>query len=131
MTLFVDASALVSIMTGEPEAASLIDRMADDGHLLSSAIAVWETTMAVARKRKCQPAEAFALVELFCHDMDIALAPIGPSESSIAVEAFTRYGKGRHEAKLNMGDCFAYACARTNNAALLYKGDDFARTDLR
>lgn len=131
MTLFVDASALVSVLTDEPDAASLIDRMADDGHLLSSAIAVWETTMAVARDRKCQPSEALALVELFCRDMDIALSPIGPTESSIAVDAFARYGKGRHEAKLNMGDCFAYACARTNNATLLYKGDDFARTDLR
>lgn len=131
MTLFVDASALVSILTNEPDAASLIDRMAEDGDLLSSAIAVWETTLAIARDRKCQPPEAFALVDSFCHDMDIVVAPIGPSESAIAVEAFTRYGKGRHEAKLNMGDCFAYACARTNNADLLYKGDDFARTDLR
>ncbi|PXA97492.1 hypothetical protein DMC47_13520 [Nostoc sp. 3335mG] len=131
MTLFVDASALVSILTDEPDAASLADRMADDGHLLSSAIAVWETTMAIARSRKCQPSEALAIVELFCRDMDINLTTIGPSESTIAVEAFTRYGKGRHEAKLNMGDCFAYACARTNNATLLYKGDDFARTDLQ
>lgn len=131
MTVFVDASALVAIITGEPDAASLIDRMADDRHLLSSAIAVWETTMAVARKRKCEPAEAFALVELFCHDMGIALTPIGPPESSIAVEAFSRFGKGRHDAKLNMGDCFAYACAHTNDAILLYKGDDFARTDLQ
>ncbi len=130
MTLFVDASALVSILTSEPDAPSLIDRMAEDGHLLSSAIAVWEATLAIARDRKCQPPAAFALVDLFCRDMDIALAPIGPSESSIAVEAFTRYGKGRHDAKLNMGDCFAYACARTNNATLLYKGEDFARTDL-
>ncbi len=131
MTVFVDASALVAIITGEPDAASLIDRMADDRHLLSSAIAVWETTMAVARKRKCEPAEAFALVELFCHDMGIALTPIGPPKSSIAVEAFSRFGKGRHDAKLNMGDCFAYACAHTNDAILLYKGDDFARTDLQ
>ena len=47
-----------------------------------------------------------------------------------AVSAHARYGKGHHDARLNMGDCFAYACARTNNARLLYKGDDFSRTDL-
>ena len=131
MSLFIDASALVAMLTDEPDAASLIDRMAEDAHRLSSAIAVWEATLAIARDRQCQPPEAFVLVDLFCRDMGIDLAPIGPSESAIAVDAYHRYGKGRHEAKLNMGDCFAYACARTNNATLLYKGDDFARTDLR
>jgi ribonuclease VapC len=47
-----------------------------------------------------------------------------------ALQAFARYGRGRHPAQLNMGDCFAYACARARNVQLLYKGDDFARTDL-
>ena len=47
-----------------------------------------------------------------------------------AVEAYADFGKGRHLAALNMGDCFAYACAKTNDATLLYKGDDFSHTDL-
>lgn len=48
----------------------------------------------------------------------------------IATAAYDRYGKGRHPARLNMGDCFAYACAKTHDARLLYKGDDFSKTDL-
>ena len=51
-------------------------------------------------------------------------------ELAIALDAYQTYGKGRHPAGLNMGDCFAYACAKVNDARLLYKGDDFARTDL-
>jgi len=48
----------------------------------------------------------------------------------LALDAYARYGKGRHRAALNMGDCFAYACAKANRAKLLYKGDDFVHTDL-
>ena len=48
----------------------------------------------------------------------------------MALDAFQRFGKGHHPASLNMGDCFAYACAKTNSARLLYKGNDFANTDL-
>ncbi len=130
MTLFVDASAIVAIMTDEPDAATLIDRLAEDDDRLSSSIAVWEATNALARKRRCEPIEAFASVETFRRDLGIQLVNVGPAESVFAVDAFDRFGKGRHPAALNMGDCFAYACARTNNARLLYKGDDFARTDL-
>ena len=60
----------------------------------------------------------------------IAIVPIGDQEADAALDAHRRFGKERHPARLNMGDCFAYACAKTNGAALLYKGDDFARTDL-
>ncbi|CAN5295645.1 hypothetical protein BH09PSE1_BH09PSE1_29370 [soil metagenome] len=55
---------------------------------------------------------------------------IGASEHRLALEAFDRFGKGRHPAALNMGDCFAYACAKSLAVPLLYKGDDFAQTDV-
>ena len=55
---------------------------------------------------------------------------IGPAEALAALDAYARFGKGRHPARLNMGDCFAYACARIHNAPLLFKGEDFARTDV-
>lgn len=58
------------------------------------------------------------------------LVSIGAAEAMIATAAYDRYGKGRHPARLNMSDCFAYACAKTHDARLLYKGDDFSRTDL-
>jgi ribonuclease VapC len=56
--------------------------------------------------------------------------PIGETEQEVALHAHARFGKGVHPAKLNMGDCFAYACARANGVPLLYKGDDFALTDI-
>ena len=58
------------------------------------------------------------------------MVTIGQPESDLAFEAYRRYGRGRHPAGLNMVDCFSYACARTNSAVLLYKGDDFTKTDL-
>jgi len=62
--------------------------------------------------------------------MELRLVAIHLDEMHIALDAYREFGKGRHPARLNMGDCFAYACAKTNNARLLYKGDDFAQTDL-
>jgi ribonuclease VapC len=60
----------------------------------------------------------------------VTLVGIGEAEVSLAAEAHARYGKGRHPAAPNMGDCFAYACAKAHRAQLLYKGEGFARTDL-
>ena len=58
------------------------------------------------------------------------LVAIGDTEHTLALDAYARFGKGRHPAKLNMGDCFAYACARANHASLLFAGDDFSHTDI-
>ena len=74
--------------------------------------------------------EAQALVDLFVAETDAQIVEITENVGRLAVEAFARFGKGRHRADLNMGDCFAYACAVLNDAALLYKGDDFAHTNL-
>lgn len=60
----------------------------------------------------------------------LELAPIGERELDLAAKAYAEFGKGRHAAALNMGDCFAYACAKANRARLLFKGDDFAKTDI-
>jgi ribonuclease VapC len=62
--------------------------------------------------------------------MDFSFVDIGEREFDIASEAYAQFGKGRHPAALNMGDCFAYACARANSARLLFKGEDLRRTDI-
>jgi ribonuclease VapC len=62
--------------------------------------------------------------------LGISLAPLDPSQANFASEAFLRFGKGRHPAKLNLGDCFSYALAKSLQAPLLYKGEDFAKTDI-
>ena len=131
MILFLDASAMVAVMTGEPGSPAIEERFGTADAILCSAISLWETARAVARIRTVPIPLAFSEIDTFVTDFAIRLVPIGASESRAAVDAYDRYGKGTgHPAKLNMGDCFAYACAKTNAATLLYKGDDFLHTDL-
>lgn len=74
--------------------------------------------------------EARFEVERYLRLMDIEVVAIPPEAAGFAIDAFERYGKGRHPARLNMGDCFAYAGARLARVPLLYKGNDFALTDI-
>lgn len=130
MTLFLDASALVSILTGEPDELALSAQVEADPDPVWSAMSCWETVSALQRSYGMEVGAARLEVERAAADRPFRLVAIGEAELAIALDAFERYGKGRHPAKLNMGDCFAYACARANGARLLYKGDDFAQTDL-
>lgn len=130
MTLFVDASALVAIIAGEPERASLAEQIRDDADPLWSAMAEWEAVSALCRSYQYPIEDARREVSDTAAARPFRLVPIGGAEAALAIEAYRSYGKGRHPAALNMGDCFAYACAKANNARLLYKGDDFARTDM-
>lgn len=130
MTIFVDASAIVAMMTDEFEASRLVETLEQHVRRFASAVVNWESARAIARKRKIMIEEAAAAVEMFMADYAIEAVSIGTAEASVAIEAHARFGKGQHDAHLNMGDCFAYACAKTNNARLLYKGDDFIHTDL-
>ena len=129
MTLFIDASALTAIIEDEPERLSLEAAMEADPVRLTSALALWEAARAISRGDDLET--GMVEVERYCSRLDIVVVQIGAPESVAAIRARARFGKGTgHPARLNMGDCFAYACARTNNARLLYKGNDFARTDL-
>lgn len=127
--VFVDASALVSILTREEDAENLERELLSTKGRFTSAVAVYEAVLAVARRKVASLTTVEADVAEFLNDSNIRIVTIGPAEAGIALEAHARFGKGRHAAGLNMGDCFAYACARTHGAALLYKGDDFALTD--
>lgn len=131
MIAFLDASAMVAIMTKEAGSFEIERQCGEADELLYSAIALWEAARAVARKRKLPMKAIQADIATFLEDFAVRLVPIGDAEARAAMVAHQRYGKGTgHPANLNMGDCFAYACAKTNNAVLLYKGDDFAHTDL-
>lgn len=96
-------------------------------------MAVWETVVAVARRRRrrrLEIEEAEAVVEDFMKLVEIEVHAIPAEARRDAVMAFARFGNGRHPAALNSGDCFAYACARHARVPMLYKGDDFALTDI-
>lgn len=130
--IFLDASALVAILTEEADAPQLLATLdAVDGRL-TSPIAIYEAVLAVARKVPGTLDEARQDVEDLLRRLDVRVVAIEPSQGDLALAAFARYGKGRgHPAQLNMGDCFAYAVAVAHGAALLYTGNDFIHTDIR
>ncbi len=129
--IFVDASAIVAILSGEPEARELVRMLEHDSGRVTSPIAVFEAALAVARKRDATLEAGRRDVLEFVRGVGMIIRDIGEEEGFIALDAHARYGKGRHPAGLNMGDCFAYACAKLSGAALLYNGADFDATDLR
>ena len=130
--MFVDASALVAMMTDEADAAALASRLAaTGGKPITSPIAVFETAVAVSRVLALDVDVAQDAVARFLDLMGINVLSMPASAGSLALDAFARYGKGRgHPAQLNMGDCFAYACARYYRSPLLFKGEDFVHTDI-
>jgi ribonuclease VapC len=128
--MFIDASAMVSMMTGEGDARSLATRMERSLQRVTSPAAMWETAVNVARILNIPIEKATAAVQDFLGLAAIELVGIPPQAAFLALEAFDRYGKGRHPANLNFGDCFAYACARFYGMPLLYKGNDFPQTDI-
>lgn len=130
MTIFVDASAIVAIIYGEPEADDFADAIESHNDRYYCAVGAWEAAQAIAKLKTISLQQAADAVSSFAEEAGLRLVPIGEGEGREAIVAAARYGKGRHPAQLNMGDCFAYACAKTNGAELLYKGNDFAQTDL-
>ncbi len=128
--MFADASALTAILLKEPDEASLVARMQAHPLRVTSPMAVWETVLAVSRGLGISIAMAEVAVEELLKVTQIEVRPLLPEVRHVAVEAHARFGKGRHPAALNFGDCFAYACARHARVPLLYKGDDFSRTDI-
>jgi ribonuclease VapC len=129
--MFVDASAMVAIIAREPEAEALTRRLEEAPVRYTSAVAVLETVMALRRLGAASVQQAERLVRQLLQSAEIEEVAIGSQESMAAVTAYARYGKGQgHPAQLNLGDCFAYACARTRNVPLLFVGNDFPQTDI-
>jgi ribonuclease VapC len=129
--MFVDSSAMVAMLTDEAEGDTLAECLAASSDRHTSGVAVFETVAAVARKRSFSVDEARLIVGRLLDMSGIALVPIGKAETEASLTAFERFGKGRHPAGLNLGDCFAYGCARALATTLLFKGDDFPKTDIQ
>lgn len=128
--MFIDASAICAVLLHEPDAGVHVEKIAAASRRLTSPLALYEAVMAVARQKSGDLAAARRDVRRFVELSNLQIVPIGQAEHEVALDAFDRYGKGRHPAQLNMGDCFSYACARTHGAALLFKGEDFSLTDI-
>ncbi len=124
--MIVDTSALIAILFDEPEKmafASAIDT-ADDPKV--SAVTRVEAMMVYLGRRQSDPEDIMDLVDI----LGLRTVDVDRAQADRALEAFVRFGKGRHPARLNLGDCFAYSLAATLNEPLLFKGDDFSRTDI-
>ena len=130
--MFIDTSAMIAILTLEPDAAVLAARMERAPLRVTSALVLLEAAMRLATILNVDPRVVGAKLNDFTVEADIAVVPIGEATARLAIEAFAAYGKGRGQpAQLNLADCMSYAVAKEMGVPLLYKGDDFARTDLR
>jgi ribonuclease VapC len=129
--MFVDASAIVAILTRESDADVLADALDAARQPITSPVAVFEAVLGICRKHHASVAQAQEDVREFLAAASIRTVSITDREAETALEAFARYGKGSsHPAQLNMGDCFAYAIARNYRASLLFKGEGFNKTDI-
>jgi ribonuclease VapC len=128
--MFVDASAIVAILTREPEADALADVLEKGRSPITSPIAIFEAALGICRKRHASVEEAEE--DEFLRLAGVRTVAITDKEAHTALAAFSRYGKGGgHPAQLNLGDCFAYAIAKNARTALLFKGEDLDKTDIR
>lgn len=126
--MVIDTSALLAILQNEPERRRYNESIeAADSRVMSVATFV-EVSMVIEARHG---AEGLHDLDLFLDRAGIDLAPVDVEQARIARTAFSRFGKGRHPAALNYGDCFSYALARVLGEPLLYKGDDFSQTDVR
>jgi ribonuclease VapC len=126
MTL--DSSALVAILFGEAGYLDLVDRILAADEVRISAPTIVEASLVLAGRRESSEAVE---VEALVKELGVTVVPFGERESRAAVAAFLRYGRGRHPAALNFGDCLAYAAASVAGDSLLFVGDDFRNTDIK
>ncbi|MCL6706810.1 type II toxin-antitoxin system VapC family toxin [Pseudomonas sp. R2.Fl] len=129
--MFLDTSAIVEYFIVGPE----YDRIAKslsmaDSRFYTSPTVIFEAAAVLASKRQIEVQEAVELLDEFLDELNAEVLTATRQTALTALDAFARYGKGRHPARLNFGDCFSYAGAKEASLSLLYVGDDFTRTDL-
>ena len=122
--MFVYASTIVAILTRRADADELVNALDAARSPISSAIAAFEATFGICRKRHASVAEAQENISEFLATAGVRTVSITSKEAEAALDAFSRSGKGRvHPAQLNMGGCFAYAIVKTHGIGVLFKGD--------
>ena len=125
--MIIDTSVLVAILDQEPEAERIVRTLASAPERSLSAANLVETGIVMQARRGDEGARD---LDLLLAKWRVDIAAVTASQADIARKAFRRYGRGRHPANLNFGDCFAYALAKDKSAPLLFKGNDFRQTDV-
>jgi ribonuclease VapC len=125
--VILDTSALAAIFFGEPEASQFIQIIHDTDRCRISVANFVQLSMVIERQIG---AEAGLQCDAFLPKAGVIIEPITIEHGQLARQAFRDFGKGRHPAGLNFGDCFAYALAKATGEPLLFKGGDFSKTDI-
>ena len=125
MTL--DTSAIIAILFEEPGCLDLVDRILAADRVRVGTPTLVEAGLVFAGRRRAQTLEK---LDALLRELDVTVVPFGEREYRAALDAFLRFGRGRHKAALSFGDCFAYAVADTANDSLLFIGNDFSQTDI-
>jgi ribonuclease VapC len=126
--MVIDTSAVAAILFDEPDAAALEGKIADDPVRLMSAATLLEATIVVEARLGDAGGREF---DLWLHRAEVEILGMDAEQADLARRAWRRFGRGRHPAGLNYGDCFSYALAAARDEPLLFKGDDFTKTDLK
>lgn len=125
--MVIDTSALVAMLSDEPDAELFEARVADDPVRTMSTASYLETAIVVESRFGESGGRE---LDLWLHRASVSLVAVDADQAEVARAAYRRYGKGRHRAGLNYGDCFSYALAKVSGQPLLFKGDDFGHTDV-
>jgi ribonuclease VapC len=125
--MVLDSSAVLAVLFDQPERRAFTLSIERDPRRLMSAANVLESALVAEASRG---ESAGRELDLLLHRADVLLVPVDADQVELARSAWRRFGKGRHPAGLNFGDCFAYALAEASGEPLLFKGEDFARTDI-
>jgi ribonuclease VapC len=126
--MVIDTSAIAAILFSEPDAAALEGKIADDPVRLMSAATFLEATIVIEARLGDPGGREF---DLWLHRAKVEILPVDAEQADMARRAWRCFGRGRHPAGLNYGDCFSYALAATHDEPLLFKGDDFTKTDVK
>jgi ribonuclease VapC len=126
--IVVDTSAVVAILRDEPEKDRFVDAILAASPRLMSAVSLQEAGMVIAGQ--CGDEATWEPLDALLARLDVEIVAHDAALAGIARTAFLRFGKGRQSSGLNFGDCASYALAKAHNIPLLFKGDDFARTDI-
>ena len=129
--MFIDTSVIIAILSQEDDAREFAEIIEAAPDRYTSALVLLEAAMRLSTKLNVDPVIVEERLRYFVVEAQIEIAPMDERTASLAIKAFADYGKGRgHPAQLNLADCLSYACAKSLGTRLLYKGRDFAKTDL-
>lgn len=126
--MILDTSAIVAVLWNEPDAAEFSAEMSAARSKRISAVTLVETSMVLQRNADIGAVHDF---DELIRRSGITVEPVTEEQAYVARQAFLDFGKGRHGARLNLGDCFVYALAKVTGEPLLFKGEDFRKTDVR